>query len=65
MESLWLKTLGDPRICVAVLDGAVDKSHPCFDGAELNQLQTLIPGGANQGVASQHGTHVTGSNAIL
>ena len=59
MKSLWLKTLGDPRICVAVLDGAVDKSQPCFDGAELNQLQTLIPGGAKQGVALQHGTHVT------
>ncbi len=59
MESLWLKTLGDPRICVAVLDGAVDKSHPCFNEAQLTQLQTLIPGTANQGWASQHGTHVT------
>ena len=47
MESLWLKTLGDRRICVAVLDGAVNKSHFCFDRAELK-----ISGGANQGVAS-------------
>ncbi|NEO95332.1 MAG: S8 family serine peptidase, partial [Moorea sp. SIO3G5] len=59
IESLWLKTLGDPRICVAVLDGPVDKSHPCFNEAQLTQLQTLIPGIPNQGWASQHGTHVT------
>ncbi len=59
MESLWFKTLGDPLICVAVLDGGVDNSHPCFNEAQLTQLQTLIPGTANQGWASQHGTHVT------
>lgn len=58
IESLWLKTLGNPRICVAVLDGAVDEPHPCFNGAELHQLQILIPGIANQGVTSQHGFHV-------
>ena len=58
IESLWLKTLGDPRICVAVLDGPVHRSHPCFNGAQLTQLKTLIPGIPNQGWASQHGTHV-------
>jgi cyanobactin maturation PatA/PatG family protease len=59
IESLWLKTLGDPRICIAVLDGSVDISHPCFHQARLTQIPTLISAVANQGFATQHGTHVT------
>lgn len=58
LKSLWHKSLGVPEICVAVLDGPVDQSHPCFDGANLTQLPTLVSGVANQGSASQHGTHV-------
>lgn len=58
IKSLWLQSLGDPRICVAVLDGPVDQSHPCFDGANLTQLQTLVSHVADRGSASQHGTHV-------
>jgi len=58
IESLWLKTLGDPRICVAVLDGDVDQSHPCFHQARLTRIPTLIPSVSNQGFATQHGTHV-------
>jgi cyanobactin maturation PatA/PatG family protease len=57
-QSLWAETLGDPHICIAVLDGPVDQSHPCFKDAQLTQLQTLTSGVANQGWASQHGTHV-------
>ncbi len=59
IESLWAKSLGDPNICVAVLDGLVNQSHPCFEGANLTRLPTLISGKADQGWASQHGTHVT------
>ncbi|MBO3464231.1 S8 family serine peptidase, partial [Aetokthonos hydrillicola] len=59
LQSLWAETLGDPRICVAVLDGQVDQSHPCFAGANLTQIQTLVSGVSNQqGSASNHGTHV-------
>ena len=32
LRSLWSLTLGDPRVCIAVLDGPVDLTHPCFDG---------------------------------
>ncbi|MCC5604711.1 PatA/PatG family cyanobactin maturation protease [Nostoc favosum] len=49
---------GDPSICVAVVDGPVDQSHPCFDGANLTQLPTLVSSVADGGSASQHGTHV-------
>ena len=51
--------LGDPRICVAVLDGPVDLSHPCFAGADVRRLDTLVQDPAGQGPMSVHGTHVT------
>jgi len=59
LKSLWLESLGDPRITVAVLDGSVDQSHPCFKGAKLTQLPTLVSGVGDRGAASEHGTHVT------
>lgn len=58
LNSLWKQSLGDQGICVAVLDGPVDRSHPCFDGASITHLPTLVSGIADQGPASQHGTHV-------
>jgi cyanobactin maturation PatA/PatG family protease len=58
LKSLWNESLGTPSICVAVLDGPVDQSHPCFNGANLTTLPTLVSGTANRGSASQHGTHV-------
>ncbi|XGB41695.1 MAG: S8 family serine peptidase [Nodosilinea sp. LVE1205-7] len=51
--------LGHPEICIAVLDGPVDRSHPCFDGADLTVLPTLVADGARvDGAMSSHGTHV-------
>jgi cyanobactin maturation PatA/PatG family protease len=58
IDSLWGKTTGDPNIRIAVLDGPVDQSHPCFNGAQLSQVETLVSGVADEEVASQHGTHV-------
>lgn len=58
LKALWAETLGDPQICIAVLDGPVDHSHPSLTTANLTQLQALVPGTANQGPASQHGTHI-------
>src|ERR1700704_2536161 len=58
LDAIQGETAGDPRIRVAVLDGPVDTSHPCFRGARLTQLPTLAPGNANDGPASRHGTHV-------
>jgi subtilisin family serine protease len=51
--------LGHPEICIAVLDGPVDLTHPCFQGANLTVLPTLVPDGARvDGAMSSHGTHV-------
>lgn len=58
LKSLWDESVGAPSICVAVLDGPVDQSHPCLGGANLTQLPTLVSGVTDRGSASQHGTHV-------
>ncbi|RGD57187.1 peptidase S8 [Kitasatospora xanthocidica] len=50
--------LGDPAVCIAVLDGPVDLSHPCFEGADLTRLDTLVSEPAGTGPMSLHGTHV-------
>ncbi|MGH3670220.1 MAG: PatA/PatG family cyanobactin maturation protease [Pseudonocardiaceae bacterium] len=55
---LQKETLGDNEICIAVLDGPVDLSHPCFAGADLQRLVTLVPDPVVAGPMSVHGTHV-------
>lgn len=59
LDKLWSETQGDSRICVAILDGPVDQSHPCFDGANLTRVQTTISETASVGLMSSHGTHIT------
>ena len=59
LQDLWAKTLGEPEVCVAILDGGVDQSHPSLVGATLTQLDPLVPNISHQGSAAQHGTHVT------
>lgn len=59
LKKLWVETRGDPKICVAVLDGIVDQNHPCFIGADLTRLPSLVSGEANaNGSMSNHGTHI-------
>ncbi|MEH2319686.1 SAM-dependent methyltransferase [Nostoc sp.] len=59
LQALWAKTLGDSQICVAILDGLVDQAHPCFQGANLTRLPSLVQGEASaDGKMSIHGTHV-------
>jgi cyanobactin maturation PatA/PatG family protease len=53
------KSLGSSEICVAILDGPVDLEHPCFQGANLVLLDTLVSGAVRGGPMSRHGTHVT------
>ncbi|HKI16477.1 MAG TPA: aminotransferase class V-fold PLP-dependent enzyme, partial [Isosphaeraceae bacterium] len=59
LDELWAQTLGDPRVCVAVLDGPVDLSHPSLANANLTRVETLVSDVAGGGAATQHGTHVT------
>lgn len=58
-SELQNQTKGDLKICVAVLDGLVDQAHPCFAGASLTRLSTLVTGEAStKGSMSTHGTHI-------
>lgn len=59
LNELWKETTGDPRICIAVLDGPVDLNHPSFDGARLDSVNTLVSAASGEGPASAHGTHVS------
>jgi cyanobactin maturation PatA/PatG family protease len=59
LSSLWKETLGDSGVCVAVIDGPVDETHPCFKGANIRRLETLVTDVAGSGRMSAHGTHVS------
>jgi len=58
LADLWTETLGDGRICIAVLDGPVDLHHPAFRDAKLDVLETLASNVSDNGLASRHGTHI-------
>lgn len=49
---------GDPGVCVALLDGPVDLTHPCFAGADLTRMDTVVQEPAGKGPMSLYGTHV-------
>jgi cyanobactin maturation PatA/PatG family protease len=57
----WLqaKSLGSPEVCVAVLDGPADLSHPCFGAADLSRVATMVHDPPGSGEMSVHGTHVS------
>lgn len=56
---LWRKVSGgDPRIRVAVLDGADGSVSSLLRGAKLQRLPTLISEPAGTGGMSSHRTHV-------
>jgi cyanobactin maturation PatA/PatG family protease len=55
----WSATLGDERICIAVLDGPVERSHVAFKGARLTEIKDRSSSlELSTGFASEHGTHV-------
>src|SRR5256714_14209870 len=55
---LQAQSLGSPDVCVAVLDGPADLSHPCFSTADLSRVATMVQDPAGTGEMSVHGTHV-------
>lgn len=52
------QNVGNADICVAVLDGPVDLTHPCFNKAKITTLDTLVSNVADNGPSTHHGTHV-------
>jgi len=59
LNSLWQETQGHPDICIAVLDGPVDKTHPYFEGARLKYIDFDESGISQKGPAILHGTHIS------
>lgn len=59
LQQLWEQTLGDPRICIAILDGPVDLAHPCLREAALTQIELDEVTDSAATDLSDHGTHVT------
>ena len=57
LRVLWAKTLGDPRILIAFLDGPIDHTHPALVGAKL-ALASTSDSSAGRGLALRHGTQV-------
>lgn len=58
IDDLWAETLGDSQVCVAILDGPVDLSHPSLQKGDLTRVPTLMPDQAGRGRMSLHGTHI-------
>ena len=58
LPELWQQTAGDPAICIAMLDGTVDLSHPALVGAQLTQHDALGRAGEANIQGREHGTHI-------
>lgn len=60
LPQLRMTTRGSPDICIALLDGLVDMTHPCFQGANLEYLPTLVSreDESTAGPMARHGTHI-------
>lgn len=60
IQHLWrLSKGGSPEICIAVLDGAADLSHPCLAGADLERVDSLVSDiPSSNGAMSNHATHI-------
>ncbi|MEX2120218.1 MAG: PatA/PatG family cyanobactin maturation protease [Pirellulales bacterium] len=58
LAELWEETTGDEKVCIAILDGPVDLTHPSLAGADFTEIDTLASGAAASGPVAEHGTQV-------
>ena len=58
LDELWSQTTGDRQICIAILDGPVDLSHPSLRDAALTQIDLDEVTDSSAIEYSDHGTHV-------
>lgn len=61
LAELAAETQGVSEVCVAVIDGSVDREHPCFSRADLTEidLHLGLSVNAQSGASREHGTYVT------
>lgn len=58
LAALRTEANGGAGVCIALLDGPVDRSHPCFNGAAIDEIDTMAENRPSGGFATAHGTHV-------
>ncbi len=58
LQELQAQSSGDPGVCIAVIDSRVDLQHPCFSGAQLDELMPVWLRSKMGPSGSSHGTHV-------
>jgi cyanobactin maturation PatA/PatG family protease len=58
LKHFWEQSVGNPQICIAILDSVIDRSHPCLEDADLSHVQTLYSNDCIYKGASSHGTQV-------
>ena len=60
LAELWASTRGDRQICIAMIDGNIDRKHPCFNDASLSVVDIFNTSGkpAQAEVSVEHGTSV-------
>jgi hypothetical protein len=56
LERIWQESTGEAEIKVAIIDGPVDLSHPCFKGAALTPSEAFISRNNNAPIFN-HGTN--------
>jgi subtilisin family serine protease len=59
LADLRQQTLGDPEICIAVIDSRVDLLHPALAGAQLKEIVPAWLSSRMGSSGASHGTHVT------
>jgi cyanobactin maturation PatA/PatG family protease len=56
---IWSETVGDPDVCVALLDGSVDTTHPSLAAADIRHVATPpFRLTAGDSWSLRHGTHI-------
>ena len=58
LQELWTDPLGDPQVCIAILDGPVDTRHPSLVNAAITPVDTVLRSTCRDGVACSHGTYI-------
>jgi len=58
LRELLAETTGDTALPIAVLDGPADLAHPCFQGAHIETLPTMVSEDRPHGLSHEHGTFV-------
>ena len=58
LAELRARTLGEPSVVVAVIDGRIDTSHGAIAGARFRIVDSGAPVGPPEGRTADHGTYV-------